>query len=383
MLGGLMQMKKLMLYCLIFIMALVYVVPASADKLSEANSKKSSVTKKLDSVTKKQAEVKRQIQEKSAEQKNLLSVEQKKTLEYKRLQAEKKALDELLLSIDTQLTESEQRYAKQEEMLKIRLKVMYENSNISYIQTLIQSKSIIDFYERLQLISIISKSDREMVKSLSEAKKDVEYKKQIKEQQKKETESKARDKAKAISQINISRANVEDDIQGYKLQLDQLEKQEDELIKQSDAINREIKNLMSKKIYFGGIMRWPISLSYTSISSSFGNRYHPVLKKYKLHTGIDIRAGTGVSITAAAKGKVIVSGWRTGYGNTVIIDHGGGIATLYGHASKLLVNVGNEVKAGQTIAKVGSTGWSTGPHLHFEVIKNSSPVNPLKYVTSR
>jgi murein DD-endopeptidase MepM/ murein hydrolase activator NlpD len=383
MLGGLMQMKKLMLYCLIFIMALVYVVPASADKLSEANSKKSSVTKKLDSVTKKQAEVKKQIQKKSAEQKNLLSVEQKKTLEYKRLQAEKKALDELLLSIDTQLTESEQRYAKQEEMLKIRLKVMYENSNISYIQTLIQSKSIIDFYERLQLISIISKSDREMVKSLSEAKKDVEYKKQIKEQQKKETESKARDKAKAISQINISRANVEDDIQGYKLQLDQLEKQEDELIKQSDAINREIKNLMSKKIYFGGIMRWPISLSYTSISSSFGNRFHPVLKKYKLHTGIDIRAGTGVSITAAAKGKVIVSGWRTGYGNTVIIDHGGGIATLYGHASKLLVNVGNEVKAGQTIAKVGSTGWATGPHLHFEVIKNNSPVNPLKYVTSR
>lgn len=376
-------MKKLMLYCLIFILALVCVVPASADQLSDYNSKKSTVSKKLDSVTKQQAEVKKQIQQKSVEKENLLSAQQKKTSEYQKLQAEKKALDELLLSIDMQLTESEQRYRKQEELLKIRLKVMYENSNISYIQTLIQSKSIIDFYERLQLISIISKSDREMVKSLSEAKKDVEYKKQIKERQKLETESKARDKAKAISQINISRADVEGDLQEYKLKLDQLEKQEDELIKQSEAINREIKNLMSKKKYSGGTMKWPISLSYTSISSSFGNRYHPVLKKYKLHTGIDIRAGMGVSITAAAKGKVIVSGWRTGYGNTVIIDHGGGIATLYGHASKLLVKIGEEVKAGQTIAKVGTTGWSTGPHLHFEVIKNSIPVNPLNYVTSR
>lgn len=378
-----MCMKKLMLYCLILIVALVGVVPVWADQLSDVNKKKSSVTKKLDSVTKQQKEVKQQIEAKSIQKKKLASEEQKKTLEFQRLQAEKKALDDLLLSIDTELKESEQRYCDQKELLKKRLKVMYENSNISYIQTLIQSKSIIDFFERLQLISIISKSDKALVETLSDTKKDVEYKKQVKEQQRSDTENKAQDKVKAITRLSVSRADVEEDLQKYKTTLDQLEKQEDELIKQSAAINKEIKNLMSTKKYTGGTMKWPISLSYTSISSSFGMRYHPVLKKRKLHTGIDIRADRGVSITAAAKGTVIVAGWRNGYGNTVIIDHGGGIATLYGHASKLLVSKGDSVRVGQTIAKVGTTGLSTGPHLHFEVIKNNAPVNPLRYVTSR
>ena len=96
-----------------------------------------------------------------------------------------------------------------------------------------------------------------------------------------------------------------------------------------------------------------------------------------MHTGIDISAAYGVSILAANKGTVIFAGWQSGYGNTVIIDHGGGISTLYGHASRLLVKVGDHVDVGDTIAKFGTTGYSTGPHLHFEVRKNGSTVNPL------
>jgi murein DD-endopeptidase MepM/ murein hydrolase activator NlpD len=107
-------------------------------------------------------------------------------------------------------------------------------------------------------------------------------------------------------------------------------------------------------------------------------RMHPILRKYKMHTGIDIDADKGDSIIAANKGTVIIAKYdRNGYGNMIVIDHGGGITTLYGHASKLLVSVGDEVNAGQVIAKVGSTGLSTGPHLHFEVRVDGTPKNPL------
>jgi murein DD-endopeptidase MepM/ murein hydrolase activator NlpD len=128
-----------------------------------------------------------------------------------------------------------------------------------------------------------------------------------------------------------------------------------------------------------GSMRWPLA-GYSSLSSPFGSRVHPVTKKKTMHTGIDIPAPTGASITAALGGTVIIAGTQGGYGNTVVLSHGDGITTLYGHCSKLLVKSGQQVKAGAVIAKVGSTGVSTGPHLHFEVRKDGSPVQPLNYV---
>lgn len=116
------------------------------------------------------------------------------------------------------------------------------------------------------------------------------------------------------------------------------------------------------------------------ISSRFGSRYHPILKRRKLHTGEDIAAGHGTPFRAAHGGRVLYAGWQTAYGNTIIIDNGNGTTTLYGHASKLRVRAGQPVRAGQSIGNVGSTGWSTGPHLHFEVRKNGRPVDPTKYL---
>ena len=116
------------------------------------------------------------------------------------------------------------------------------------------------------------------------------------------------------------------------------------------------------------------------ISSRFGNRYHPVLHRHKLHTGEDIAAGYGAPFRAARGGRVLYAGWQTAYGKTIIIDNGNGTTTLYGHASKLNVRAGQAVKAGQNIGNVGSTGWSTGPHLHFEVRKSGRPVDPSQFV---
>jgi len=125
--------------------------------------------------------------------------------------------------------------------------------------------------------------------------------------------------------------------------------------------------------YKGGLMM-PVN---ARITSPFGMRYHPILHRYKLHTGVDFGVGIGTPIHAAGNGLVVHAGWWGAYGNAVIIDHGGGVTTLYGHMSAVKCHTGEVVQRGRVIGLVGSTGWSTGPHCHFEVRRNGIPVNPL------
>ena len=170
---------------------------------------------------------------------------------------------------------------------------------------------------------------------------------------------------------------MEAQIRSINSKLSSLERKENELIQKSRQLESQIKNLQRTADYTGGVMRWPVPSS-TYISSPFGNRLHPILKVYKMHTGIDISASSGQSIIAANDGVVIMSGWQGGYGYTVVIDHGGGITTLYAHCSQLLVS-STSVKAGDTIAKIGSTGLSTGPI--YTLVRKRCSVNPISYVS--
>ena len=127
-----------------------------------------------------------------------------------------------------------------------------------------------------------------------------------------------------------------------------------------------------------GVLAYP--LASPTITSSFGYRIHPIYGNRRLHAGMDFRAATGTAVYAAGAGVVAYAGWMSGYGNTVVIDHGGQLATLYAHNSKLTVTTGETVARKERIALAGSTGNSTGPHLHFEVRVSGAPVNPLNYL---
>lgn len=302
--------------------------------------------------------------------------------------AEKNAYEELLAQIsgaeenlrqtEEALTEAVNNYNQQYELVAVRLKVMYENSSVTKLDTLLASKNIVEFFERLHYMQVISENDHKMIEDLEAARQDVEYKKQLQQDAMDLLKQKRAEKEKRIEQLKTSRAEVEDELVKTRAELTKLEKEIDAQLAESKRLQGIIKNLSSKKKYVGGTMVWPCPSSY-SVTSPYGMRKHPILRKYKMHTGIDIGANKGDSIVAANKGTVIMSHYDKsgGYGNMVVIDHGAGITTLYAHASKLCVNVGDEVKAGAVIAKVGSTGLSTGNHLHFEVRVNGETKNPL------
>jgi murein DD-endopeptidase MepM/ murein hydrolase activator NlpD len=303
------------------------------------------------------------------------------------------------------LEEAEQNAKKQESMNADRLRAMYMNSNASYLELLLESKSLNDLLNRADMITQMITYDRQVFDELVEYRDDVNKKKIACEEQEKQIQQYKADienkkasleqKEKEIQDEKAKIAQQHQEIQAAQNEkenlMSQLSKEEsairkelDELERQSKELEKKIKQLTSQSSgtkYGGGIMTWPAPGYYT-ITSPFGWRIHPITHDKRYHTGIDI-SGAGINKTkaiAAADGTVIMAQRYGGYGNAVIIDHGGGITTLYGHGSSLKVSVGQKVKKGDTVLLIGSTGNSTGPHLHFEVRKNGTPVNPMSYL---
>jgi len=262
-----------------------------------------------------------------------------------------------------------------------RAKHLIEKGSLTYLEILLKSESFGDFLTRLSVVKQIAKYDNQKLKELKEieekiaaVKKELESEKDNLMSLKSENDSQmATLKAKQAESQSIIN-NITSDINQYKAALEAQEKAE-------AAAREEIRRLSSSSsnsTFVGGTFVWPSVSSY--ITSPYGTRVHPVTKTVKTHSGVDIGASHGTDIYAAASGTVLISGWNSGgYGNYVVIDHGGGVTTLYAHCSSLLVSSGQKVSQGQVIAKVGSTGMSTGPHLHFEVLKNGAHTNPMAY----
>lgn len=372
--------KRISLVLVVIYIFSCIIVPVNASTITKTKQKQQQVKNQISDVKKEKQAIQDGLKQKN-ENKQQLESAAKKTQSSLQNKAEEVAdVNNDITRIKKEITDIDQQYEEKTELFKTRMRVMYQNMNKSPLETFVESKNFSEFFMRLQLMSLVKENDEKLINEISTSKENTELKKQQKlnelskkQQQLKELNGKA-------TEIKTSRKQLESDIESQKSRLKELEKKEDEMISLSKQLEKDLAKLMDAKAkYAGGSMRWPTP-GYTSVSSPFGYRIHPIYKVRKMHTGIDIDAPMGATIVAANSGRVILAGWNGGYGNCVIIDHGDGIATLYGHQSKILVSVGDKVAKGDTIGKVGSTGLSTGPHLHFEVRLNGKPTDPRKYV---
>ena len=271
-----------------------------------------------------------------------------------------------------------------------RIVITYKTSDLTYVDVVLESTSFEDLITRMSMVRDFIAGDNDLVGRLQATRDTVEREKQaiagresavqkaVADLQQQNDELAALRAAQAAQQAAslALRKQKNGTLSSVENNLALLERQEDQLLAESNALSGVINGSSGGGGGTGSLI-WPVS---GPVTSSFGWRIHPIFGYKKFHTGIDIGAGYGAPIHAADSGTVIYATWMSGYGNVIIIDHGRGISTLYAHQSSLAVGNGARVSRGQTIGYVGSTGFSTGPHLHFEVRLNGNPVDPMAYL---
>lgn len=297
-------------------------------------------------------------------------------------------METLQKSIDESTAKLEiasQNYEEKSDLLAKRLVAMYEAGDTQYLDVLLKSKSITEFISRYYIIQEVAEYDSILINEVEQEKNNIETTKQKLENEQAEIKIiKAKNEQTTIvlsnmqtlqksyiSELSEDEKKLQEQITEYKNDQAEIERQ---ILLATNVIDPDIQ-------YTGGEMLWPVAIGGTVITSDYGVREHPIQGIIKEHTGIDIgNTPTGTPVVAAADGVVTYAGWLGGYGNCVMINHGEGVVTLYGHGNKILTSVNKEVKQGETIMEVGSTGNSTGPHLHFEVRVNGTCTSPWQFV---
>ena len=310
-----------------------------------------------------------------------------------------------------ELEDAKQVEKDQYESMKLRIKYMYEKGDSTYVDLLMEAGSLSELLSKAEYITKISSYDRQKLDEYAATKEKIAEKEKALEGEhaelltlQDETEAKQASVEKLLAAKQTELQNYETKIASAEGQISEYAKSIEAQENQIKSIEAEIKRKEEearkkaeeekkkaaaankaaqtyKTVSLGDIsFKWPCPAS-GRITSGFGSRKSPTKGASSNHQGIDISAPTGTSIVAAAAGEVVIATYSSSAGNYVMISHGGGVYTVYMHASSLLVSQGQSVKKGQTIAKVGSTGYSTGSHLHFGVRVNGSYVNPTKYVS--
>ena len=306
------------------------------------------------------------------------------------LNATQKIIDSLTRDIADKQDELDETIAQldeKQELFETRIRVMYENGDTTYLEVLLSSEDFSDMLTNMEIVSQIMDYDKRIVEEYKALKAQIETRKAALESDRKDKQDYADDLEQAYEEIEAQKkeykalkAKVDSDLALKKAEAERMLREQDEINDEIAALSRQETAASGGgggKVYSGSLV-WPCP-SYSRISSQYGYRTHPISGTRKLHKGLDIAASSGNPVIAAASGTVVKSYFSSSYGNYVVISHGGGLMTAYAHMTRRLVSAGQTVAAGQQVGTVGSTGNSTGPHLHFEVYVGGSTTNPMNY----
>lgn len=359
-----------------------------------------------------------QIDSSRLEQENWQQVIEDVSAKLKKIQADLDAANARLQSIQTkqaeinaQIAQTQNEIVKMEAYLKTRqdvlnrrVRAIYMHGQLNYLEVILGANSFSDFANRVELLKRVIRSDYNLILEIQKQKAAIEAKKAQLEEDKRQLDALAAEAEKTRQEIAKKKAEQQKVLDAAKSNKAAAAQMEQDLNAQLASVRNLIQQRLAAAeaarqaaqqqaasddeggggggsddnyVQGTGAMGWPCS---GPITSPFGYRTHPIFGTTIFHAGIDIGVDYGTPIHAADSGVVVYSGWISGYGNAVIIDHGGGISTLYGHNQSLAVSEGQSVSKGSVIAYAGSTGNSTGPHCHFEVDVNGSPVNPMGYL---
>lgn len=393
-------MRKFLIIILAFVMIIFSIFPYVHAENETENSVTNNTTTNtaVDNLQNERNEVQNQIDEASGQLEGVQNDLSENLQQVQKLDERISETEQELNDLNTQITDlqnsideveanlktAQETYDSQKTLLDNYLIEVQETSDTEYLDVLLTSKNISEFLSSYFLISELASYEMDLLDDMQAKKDEIQLSKTKLEQNREQLATIKANQSKTATILENTKTVRQNFIAKLSDQEKAIQAQIDEYNNRFDEINKEILSLAQGSIaaeYIGGELAWPVP-GYTRITSKYGMRTHPITGVYKLHTGVDIGAPMGANFIAANDGVVTKASYNSAYGNMVIIDHGGGVSTLYAHGSEILVEVGQTVKRGDPVLKVGSTGYSTGAHAHFEVRLNGVVTDPMPYITN-